>query len=675
MMIRGSGRFFPVLMVTAMGASHVCAQSGTKEADSLRTYRLSEIVVGGEVSSVRSMETVRRISIASIVKEDASSAAELVRLIPSAHLQTNSRGESLIYIRSAGERQVAVFFDGALLNIPWDYRVDMSLIPVGMLGGMAVSRGVPSVIYGTNVIGGAVNLQSRSLERTGSLTEFTAQMGTQSSSLLRGTYLRRVGGWRMVANGSFFSTDGIALPRKPGLAYNQTGNSVRTNTDRRIGSLFLRLGRKLDDGSEYGLSLMHIDAEKGVAPEGHIDPLLDRVRFWRYSGWRNTMIIANAGTFLPVLGDVRGTVWLGRFSQRIDRYDDASYDHVTDLQQDWDNTSGLRFTAQPKLGSGLLHLAVNLLSSTHTQTDQEFTPEGNDARSFKQRFRQHVFSMGAEYESAVSARTALLLGVSLDGNATPETGDKPDRKTETALGITTGVRYDISDNNLIRFSAGRKVRFPTMRELFGEALERFQLNPDLRPESSYLGEISFEHRGEILSGEIVTFFRRTFDTIDQEIVDDSGIRKRKRINLDGSRVWGFEVAGIYRIIESLVAEGHIAWMAPDGLEDNGARPLNEKPNLLGTVTLNLSTRRGDSFQLSIVQTGKAYGLNLENEQVVLPSSTVINLRVAGRRYFESNGIFVELYSGISNVTDEVTLRQLGLPGAGREARAGISVSF
>lgn len=675
MMMRGRVRLFLLLLVSAISASQLCAQSGTKEADSLRSYRLSEIVIGGEAFDVRSMEIVRHVPLASIVKEDASSAAALVRLIPSAHLQTNSRGESLIYIRNSGERQVAVFFDGALLNIPWDNRVDMSLIPVGMLGGMAVSRGVPSVIYGTNVIGGAVNLQSRSLQRAGSLTELTAQRGTQSSSLLRGTYLRRVGEWRMVASGGVFSTDGIALPRNPRLSYSQTDNSVRTNTDRRIGSLFLRLGRKLHDGSEYGLSLMHIDSEKGVAPEGHIDPDVDRVRFWRYPGWKNTMFIANAGTFLPVLGDVRSTVWFGRFSQRINQYADASYNHVTDLEKDSDHTFGLRLTAQSELGNGLLHLAVNLLSSTHRQTDREFTPQGNVAGSTDQRFRQRVFSFGAEYESAVSARTSLLFGASLDGNATPETGDKPDRKTQTALGVTTGVRYDISDNNLIRFSAGRKVRFPTMRELFGEALERFQLNPDLRPESSYQGEVSFEHGGEIVSGEIVAFFRRTFDTIDQEVVEDNGTRKRRRINLDGSRVWGFEVAGIYRVMESLVAEGHITWMDPDGIEDNSTRALNEKPNLLGTVTLNLTTRWGGSFQASVVQTGKAYGLNLENAQVVLPSSTVINLRLAVRKYFESNGIFVELYSGISNLTDEVMLSQLGLPGAGREARAGISVSF
>jgi len=314
MMMRGRARLFLLFLVPAISASQLCAQSGTKEADSLRSYRLSEIVIGGDVSNVRSMETVRRISIASIVKEDASSAAALVRLIPSAHLQTNSRGESLIYIRNAGERQVAVFFDGALLNIPWDNRVDMSLIPVGMLGGMAVSRGVPSVVYGTNVIGGAINLQSRSLERAGSLMEVTAQSGTLSSSLLRATYLRRVGEWRIVASGGLFSTDGIALPRKPGISYSQTGNSVRTNTDRQIGNLFLRLGRKLPDGSEYGLSLMHIDSEKGVAPEGHIDPDVDRVRFWRYPKWRNTMLMATAGKVLPVLGDVRGTAWLSRFS-------------------------------------------------------------------------------------------------------------------------------------------------------------------------------------------------------------------------------------------------------------------------------------------------------------------------------------------------------------------------
>ncbi len=75
------------------------------------------------------------------------------------------------------------------------------------------------------------------------------------------------------------------------------------------------------------------------------------------------------------------------------------------------------------------------------------------------------------------------------------------------------------------------------------------------------------------------------------------------------------------------------------------------------------------------QVGRAYALDLDNAQVALPSSTVLNLRVAIRTYFQTGGIFIEIYGGLNNVTDEVAAPQLGLPGTGREMRVGASLSF
>lgn len=655
--------------------SAVHAQSGSSSSDSLKTYELSEIVVGGKVLRERQVATVRRVSLAAIVQEDASSTADLVHLVPSAYLQTNSRGESLIYVRNAGERQVAVFFDGALLNIPWDNRIDVSMIPGGMLGGMEVAKGPLSVVYGANVVGGAVNLQSRSLERSGSLSEFTGVYGTHLTAQLRGGYLYRTGEWSAQFAGSIQSTDGFRIPRKAYLDFSQTGASLRTNTDRSINNLFVRIGRELDNGSKYGVSVLHVDSEKGVAPEGHLNPETDRVRFWRYPLWRNTMWIANASSKLGILGDLRATVWYGRFSQRIDQYESHKYERVTDRETDRDQTIGMRVLSTHSIGPGSLRMAVNYLVSTHNQIDLVLGEEFNQPSPDELTYRQHIYSFGVEYEVPIDDAVTILGGGSVDGTATPETGDKPHRDAISDYGLLAGVNIALSEANTLRISAGRKVRFPTMRELFGEALQTFLLNTELKPESSFLGEIALEHAGSRLAGELVFFLQRTYDTIEQENVVVDGLRRRRRINLEGSRVLGMEIVGSVAVLEHLSIDGHLSIMDPKAFFEGGTRKLNEKPAALGTLSVHLSTRWGASFRSTVVYTGRAYGNAPDNTQVALPSSIVLNLRVALRKYVERNGLFAELFIGVNNITDEVTLPQLGLPGAGRAARAGLGLTF
>lgn len=68
---------------------------------------------------------------------------------------------------------MAVFLDGALLTVPWDYRYDLDLLPLAALGGITLIPGNASVLYGTNVAAGVLSLHSRLLAHPGRLTELS----------------------------------------------------------------------------------------------------------------------------------------------------------------------------------------------------------------------------------------------------------------------------------------------------------------------------------------------------------------------------------------------------------------------------------------------------------------------------------------------------------------------
>jgi outer membrane receptor protein involved in Fe transport len=66
--------------------------------------------------------------------------------------RVNSRGESVVRVRGAEERQTAVFIDGAPAAVPWDGRLDLGVLPVGLIGRVEVVKGAAPIEYGTNAV-------------------------------------------------------------------------------------------------------------------------------------------------------------------------------------------------------------------------------------------------------------------------------------------------------------------------------------------------------------------------------------------------------------------------------------------------------------------------------------------------------------------------------------------
>ncbi|PSQ74633.1 MAG: hypothetical protein BRD36_01790, partial [Bacteroidetes bacterium QH_7_64_110] len=198
-------------------------------------YSLNEIVVsdqrraGGEAVS-----TVQRVDYAAIESQDAADVSGLAELVPATHVQTNSRGQTILYFRNAGDRQVGQFFDGALLNIPWDNRVNISLIPAGVVEEMTVTKGVPSVRYGANVLGGAINFQSRTLDAEGQRTELRGALGTAEQRRAAATHLGRTEQWDYTAAVQYTSRGNEPLSQDANLEYNQPLSDRRVNTDRQL---------------------------------------------------------------------------------------------------------------------------------------------------------------------------------------------------------------------------------------------------------------------------------------------------------------------------------------------------------------------------------------------------------------------------------------------------------
>ena len=76
-----------------------------------------------------------------LIERQARNAAEAIDALPGVAVRTNSRGETIARVRGSEERQTKVFLDGTPLAVPWDGRVDLGILPAGLIGSVRGDQG------------------------------------------------------------------------------------------------------------------------------------------------------------------------------------------------------------------------------------------------------------------------------------------------------------------------------------------------------------------------------------------------------------------------------------------------------------------------------------------------------------------------------------------------------
>ncbi|MBI1937971.1 MAG: TonB-dependent receptor plug domain-containing protein [Ignavibacteriales bacterium] len=267
------------LNILVLSTNRISAQ----EKDSIKTYHLKDITVKGLLEL--EPESFIKINTPIIGKSDASTVIDLGKNIPSVKIQTNSRGESLFFFRGSGERQLTLFFDGVPINIPWDNRIDLSLIPSQTIEEITVLKGIPPAIFGANAIAGVINISSKNLtDETGSLS---VQLGENNHKNFSGLWGDGNDKLSYLISASYKNSDGFRLPEN----FDDPSNpdTKRINSYIETKNIFGKLNYKFSDSFESRLSVTYIDSKKGVPPEiGAANP-----RYWKYPLWKNLIVAAN----------------------------------------------------------------------------------------------------------------------------------------------------------------------------------------------------------------------------------------------------------------------------------------------------------------------------------------------------------------------------------------------
>ena len=630
--------------------------------------------------------------------------ADVFRTVTGVLVRTNSRGQAVPRIRGAEERQTLVFLDGAPLAVPWDGRADLSLLPAGLIERIEVTRGLAPIEYGPNAVTGAIDLVTHVPQEGASLRAEIqgGSLGLRNINAVAG--FGPDNGWSFVAAGSTINRDAVRIADKQSVAFDPSTTRARTNTDMSGDSLFAAAAHA-GDSHFLRASLLHGKAQRGVAAQGDLNPATGGLnpatgglnsatgglnpatggrnpaaaspRFWRLPERNLTQATLNGNWNLREGVDLRLTGWRQWFDQTIDAYRGYSYTALREREQGRDRTTGARLALSTIVDRATLRFVATVQDSTHRQTDSATATEqaADLVEEPELRYRQRLLTAGVEADLRLSDTLTSTVGLAMDQAATPLTGDKPAQESLSATGWSAGLRWTPSDSLSAVAMLGQRSRFPTPRELFGVALGRFLLNPDLRPERSLLADIGVQYNASAaLTLDFTLWANDSDDTLSQRVVTTNNSSRRQRYNMNGSLTYGIEGAAALALTESIGASLSVGLQDEQLARDESGlrRNLLHRPGEQLNLALDWQATPSLDIRAELSYVGRAYDLADDGADIHLPSSTSFGLRGV-MKVGQTHDRDIYLTAAVDNLTDALILPQSGLPAPGRSFHIGIRI--
>lgn len=544
-------------------------------------------------------------------------------------------GQSQVRIRGSEGNHTLVLIDGMEVNNPATesefYFNNLLALDVERI---EVLRGPQSALYGSDAIGGVVNIVTRRGEGKPKITAFSeaGSRGTVSAgasvsgSAERADFLFGVGGFR---------TDGFS-------AASEWNGNTEKDSNRNLTGL-AKLGFQVTDN----LRLDFVGRATDFETQGDLDA-------------------ANVGA-TDGGNDVEGRESFARIQASLDMLD-GQWQHKLGIGRNhnkYDNDNELfglssfegertkiDYRTSYFLATGPADHTFTLLAD-HERDEAEVSYSPLPPPSLEQT------GMAGQYEVDVWDKLFLTAGLRHDFNE--------DFEDATTWRLTGAYIFDGTQTKL-RASVGTGVKNPTLFELYG-TFPGFIGNPDLKPESAEGWDVGIDQPfldGRILLG--ATYFeQRITDLIQLDSVNNTVE------NLPGvSRIDGVELSAALQPIDGLTVRVSYTWM--DAQDANGDR-LVRRPEHAASLDADYVFFDGRaSVGASIDYNGNrrdvGFDAGFASFPVTLDEFVLVDIRGSYRLNEQT-----EIYARIENLLDEEYEEVFGFGGTGRLAIAGVKVSF
>lgn len=603
---------------------------------------------GGGVPADRVGSSVTVVTGDQIRAQQVQNAADVLRSLPGVTVnRSGSRaGLTEVRIRGAESNHTLVLIDGVEVNNPVAGSFDFSDLLADDIESIEVIRGPQSGLFGSNALGGVVNVVTRS-----GRGPLTLSIGAEGGSFeTRGVSARASAGnenaWFSLSN-QFQRSDGFNI-----------APVGREDDPFRINQLSFRAGARLLPGLTVDFSVRN--ARKDASRDGFDGPVGSlATAFDDKSTYTTNLWVAG--------GQARWDMLDGRLTHLL------KVSRVTNALVDIDTTNFFRSdnrSEADKLGYVLAYrFATGPIRHTVTgmiETDrQSFLPLSDFADGLEKSRRQ--IGTAAEYQADIADRLLLSGNVRRDDNDTFE--DFTTWRATASLRLPeVGLRPHAS--------VGTGVRLPTMFEQYG-FFGTFVPNPNIKPEESFGWDAGVEFT--------VIANRATIDVtyFDLDITNkiDENTAFTSIVNVPGtSRRDGIEVAGRWLATPMLSFGASYTYLnatKPDGTDEDrrphhaGRFDVDYRFNQgLGRINV-AAIYNGEMADRGLRVTGRSFGFpQFAAEPLMLDDYWLVSVAAS---YKVMPG--VEIYGRVENALDWKYEEQEGYNTPGIAAYAGVKLTY
>ena len=631
--------------------------SAQDNRDSLKTYNLGEVIVTSQRSNIIKSSSVFDVPLDKIESLNGTDISKVLITEAGTYISTNSKNETKIYMRGFDQRDISIFIDGVPVYQPYDGMVDLSNLPVNTIEKITVSKGMPSLLYGANAMGGTINLISKK-----SNSPFAADIDLEAGTANKGAlgFNGAIKNFNYSLNGTWSQSDGFKLPKSFPGTKNENGG-VRENSQYTNRGGMLKLG--LDDFYNFNLAytLMLVDNEKGIP----VDIYTARPRYWRFSEWKKTVNNLMFASNLSDIFAVRGNLFYESFFNVLDSYDDATF---TTQKKPFafrstydDHTAGANLTASADLShAGLTRLSFSYKKDVHKE-------EGNFNEGFK-KYEADNFSLSAEQDLRLAENIFMIAGAGFNFLNPVYSNGNPLRSSNSIFNGNLGINFNPDEIISLHANLAMKSRFPTLKEFYSETKGKYVSNPDLEPEQSLNMETGAAIKYFNQNNLGLTIFYSSVKNLIQEAPVAGGLKQFQ--NIGKAVLSGIELTADYKS-ENFKIDFNYTYLYAKNKSDNAfTDALAYRPEQTASLVPEYIFDFGLTAGGELIYIGKKYGTNLDMSTLVsMPDFILLNLRLSQKIF----GHYT-IYARVNNVFDKYCETEYGFPQAGRELIFGVRIN-
>ena len=617
--------FKPTALVGAIALAMGFSTTVSAESAVNSSSKLQPIVITATRSEEKIENIPARISIIEPHILEQSPIAELPHLLMADAainmVQSGGFGQTAsIFIRGTNSEHALILRDGARLNTASTGAANLAFLDTTDIKQIEVLKGPASVLYGTDAIGGVVQIISKSPEKTGAFV--TTEMGEQNTyKTVIGADLKENGIYAQI-RGQRLETDGSKVTDLKGTnidtaSYDQRGYSAKFGIDKQ--NYAASIDYSINEGtSQYDAylsngSLMSQDFENEII---------------------------NARGRINLNDAVELNARLSQFKDQLDQKESPDFVHST--TQEAEANVKWKFTPHQNV----------LVGVTHQQLD-------GDVLSYGAPYNEKVDSTGYFVQHQYQNNGLnTQLGVRVEDN----------EKYGTHTVAQGGIRYQLLPLTSVYANIGTAFKAPTLNDMYG-----FGGNPNLHPEESISYEIGIDQKLNYnISTGLSAYYTKVDNLIESKCVAVCNgdwvttFPVYQNINIDKASMQGGEFYAKWQQDDLFLKTGFNYVKA---MNEDTDKELDRRPRRSLTVTTGL---QNEVYGISASFSAKS---KAQDYQQMTPGYATVDLN----GYWNINPN-VKVFANVENVGDVQYKTASYNPGiyyvdGGRLASAGVTFKY